>query len=666
MTASSNPVIAFLSGLSLKGAESRSAVSTAFLLVIGVAYAALHMIQVQTYIIPAGQMKNIHVAVGCMIVFLAGLERVALDRVWVRRALALALAVTAVVFVYIHVEYEDLVNIRSLGPNTADLWVAFALLVVALYASYLEWGWTIPLLSVLGVVYGLFGEYMPAGILFHGGFTPDDFLAFTSIPNFTGLFGGLTELSVGTIFLFMLFAGVLEVTGGINFILQMAYSIGGRTRAGPAQVAVVGSGLMGMVSGSTVANVAATGAVTIPLMKRFGFRPEFAGAVEAVASTGGQVTPPVMGLAAFLIVGITGIPYTEVMIAAALPALVYYLYLMVAVHIRAVKFELDGTRLLSAPEMQSVEPITFGTALLRFGHLLVAIGVLVYLLVIQMPPGNAAMYSLLVLLVLDALKRLFLARHTPVAGLREAVRVLVQGLESGARSGAQVAVVIAVIGVLVEMLGVTGFAQKLSNAMLELAGGNLAALLVISALACIAFGLGLPTSAAYILVAVLGAPSLREMGVPLLAAHFFVFYYANLSSITPPVAVAAMVAANIAQASYFRTAMISVRLGLPGFLLPFMFVVHPEILGIDTTFVGAVLVAAGALAGVVAFNVAFEGFLLTHLAWWERVMLIPASVGLIFPGYEESIAGTILFAIVGVIQYFKLKRQKAGAQEASA
>ncbi|MDA0676369.1 MAG: TRAP transporter large permease subunit, partial [Proteobacteria bacterium] len=367
-------------------------------------------------------------------------------------------------------------------------------------------------------------------------------------------------------------------------------------------------------------------------------------------------------LAAFLIVGITGIPYTEVMIAAALPALVYYLYLMVAVHIRAVKYELDPSRLLNAPEMQSVEAITFGAALLRFGHLLIAIGVLVYLLVIEMPPGNAAMYSLLVLLVLDALKRFVLARRTPLAAAREALRVLVQGLESGARSGAQVAVVIAVIGVLVEMLGVTGFAQKLSNAMLELAGGNLAALLIIAALACIAFGLGLPTSAAYILVAVLGAPSLHEMGVPLLAAHFFVFYYANLSSITPPVAVAAMVAANIAQGSYFRTAMLSVRLGLPGFLLPFMFVVHPEILGIDTTAIEAVLVAAGALAGVIAFNVAFEGFLLTHLAWWERLLLIPASVGLIFPGYEESIFGTILFAIVGAVQMVKLKREKARAE----
>jgi len=630
--------------------ESHSGAATSLAMFAAVAMALVHVFQTQYFFLPAGQFKNLHLGMAIVVVLLTLIERTPAERIWGRRWLALLALLAVVPAVYIHLEYEDLVAIRSFKPNTYDTWVAIGLVFLALYTCGRQWGWTIPALALASMLYALFGHHLPGELFAHAGVKFWRMVGYTSIPYFQGLLGGLTELSAGTIFMFMLFAGVLKVTGGIDFIIKMAYAIGGRTRAGPAQVAVVSSGFMGMISGSTVANVAATGAMTIPMMKRYGFKPEFAGAVEAVASTGGQVTPPVMGLAAFLIVAITGIPYAEVIVAAACPALIYYLYLMFAVHLRAMKVGLDAREAkyddFSVTGDETLERMTFLRACLEYGHLLLGIIVLVVFLVRAMPPGTAALYSLLALLVLDAVKRLVKGRATPLAAIADVGRMLVQGLEAGARTGAQVAVVVAVMAILIDFMSVTGFAQKLSVLMLDLAGGSLVLLMIIAAATCLAFGLGLPTTASYILVALLGAPALVELGVPLLAAHMFVFYFANVSAITPPVAVASLIASNIAGGRFVETAVLGVRLGLPGFLLPFLFVVHPEILGLDTSLGMRLLVTALALIAVASLNVLGEGFLLLPLAWWERVLLLPAVTGLLWPGLWPTAVGLVLLVPV--------------------
>lgn len=629
---------------------THSSIATSLTLIAAVAMALLHMVQVHFYFLPSGQFKNLHLGFAILVVLLTLIERTSPDRVWSRRWLSLLALLSIVPLVYIHLEYHALVEIRSFKPNTADTWIAMGLVLLSLYTAGRQWGWTIPALAFASMIYALYGMHLPGELFAHAGVKFWRMVGYTSIPYFQGLLGGLTELSAGTIFMFMLFAGVLQVTGGIDFIIKMAYAIGGRTRAGPAQVAVVSSGFMGMISGSTVANVATTGTLTIPMMKRYGFRPEFAGAVEAVASTGGQITPPVMGLAAFLIVAITGIPYVEVIAAAAAPAFVYYAYLMFAVHIRALKVGLDardakytGFEVTGDGEL---ERMTLTRACLEYGHLMLAIIVLVVFLVRTMPPGTAALYSLLTLLVLDALKRLVKQRATPLAALADVGRMLVQGLEAGARTGAQVAIVVAVMAILIEFMSVTGFAQKLSVLMLDLAGGNLMLLMIMAAATCLAFGLGLPTTAAYILVALLGAPALVELGVPLLAAHMFVFYFANVSAITPPVAVASLIASNIAKAPFLPTALLSVRLGLPGFLLPFLFMVHPEILGLDTSFAMHLLTTTLALVAVMALNVVAEGFFLSRLRWWERLLLVPAAFGLLWPGFGPTAVGMALLVVV--------------------
>ena len=620
--------------------------ATAILGLLALAMVAVHVFQLFTFTLPSGQFRNLHLAFSVAIGFLALIETLQPSRRLVAALGWLAVALTAAVAVYIHLEYRALTEVRSFLPNEADIVVGLLLLALAQILSGFQWGWTIPALALIGLAYGLWGYMLPGDIFFHGGIAPKRLLAYTSIPYFQGLLGGLTSLSAGTIFMFMMFGGALKATGAIDFIVKVGFAVGRHSKAGPALVAVTSSGLMGTVSGSTVANVASTGALTIPLMKRYGFKGSFAGAVEAVSSTGGQLMPPVMGLAAFLIVGMTGIAYNSVMLAAIAPALIYYAYLMLAVHLRASNLGLDARDIVLDDD-----GVSLGTATLRQWHLMAAIALLVWLLVTGTPAGLAALIAVLTLLGLDALITIITGYARPAAWAEAARRVL-NGLIEGARSGAAVATVIAVIGVLIEVLTVTGFAQKLSFFMLDLSDGSLFTLSIVVALSCLVFGLGLPTSAAYFIVALFGAPALVELGVPLLAAHMFVFYFANLSAITPPVAVAALVGANIAEARFWPTAFQAVRLGLPGFLLPFLFLFEPQILGLQGHLGHQLIAIVQTVIATAALNFAIEGRIFGRISLVERFILFLAAFGLIYwLTWVELVSLAIILAIA-VRSYF--------------
>ena len=614
--------------------------ATALLGLLALVMVAIHIWQLFTFTLPSGQFRNLHLAFAIAIGFLALAEKLQPSRRVSMALLWLAVGLTIAVAAYIHIEYRALTEVRSFLPNQADIIAGLVLLTLALILSGFQWGWTIPVLALIGLAYGLWGSLLPGEIFFHGGIAPKRLLAYTSIPYFQGLLGGLTSLSAGTIFMFMMFGGALKATGAIDFIVKIGFAVGRHSKAGPALVAVTSSGLMGTVSGSTVANVASTGALTIPLMKRYGFKGSFAGAVEAVASTGGQLMPPVMGLAAFLIVGMTGIAYNSVMLAAIAPALIYYAYLMLAVHLRASNLGLDA-RDLSDDD----DGVPLGTATMRQWHLMASIALLVWLLVTGTPAGLAALIAVLTLLGLDALITVVAGRAQPSAWLN-ALRRVASGLIEGARSGAAVATVIAVIGVLIEVLTVTGFAQKLSFFMLDLSDGSLFTLSIVVALSCLVFGLGLPTSASYFIVALFGAPALVELGVPLLAAHMFVFYFANLSAITPPVAVAALVGANIAEAKFWPTSLQAVRLGLPGFLLPFLFLFEPQILGLKGHVGDQLIAIAQALIATAAINFAIEGRMFGRITMIERIVLFIAAFGLIYwVTWIEIVSLVVILAI---------------------
>ncbi|MFC3630955.1 TRAP transporter permease [Paracoccus angustae] len=617
--------------------------------------AASHIAQLWLLILPSGQFKALHLGLALIVVFLT---RAQLENGWARRILGVALAVLSLLCcAYVIWMFDALVNERMFGPSAGDMVVGSALLVVTLIATASTWGWTIPVLAVLTLLYASFGNVFESHLLYHSGVSFDRLISYTSIPFFQGLLGSMTGQSASLIFIFMIFAGLLKSTGGIDFILTVAGRLGGRTAGGPAKVAVIGSGLMGMISGSTVANVASTGTITIPLMKQNGFKPEQAGAIEAVASNGGQFMPPIMGLTAFLIAGMTGISYPTIMFAALMPALIYYGNLLVAVHFLAVA---QGLRGISG-DGKAAAALRVGAEVKQYLHLIAGLVLLVYLLSVAIPPAHSGMIASAFIVVAEFGKQLYIHRNAPMEGVRATCRRVISGLYDGVGNGAQIAVVIGAIGIIVDMLTVTGFAQKLSNIMLSVAGDGPWMLLLLAAISCLVFGLGMPTPAAYSIVAVLAAPALVDYGIDVLAAHMYVFFYANMSAVTPPVALAALVGAKIAGADYMRTAIKATCLGLPGFILPVMFIISPELLMLEGSVAQRGLTFVAVLAMFVALNAAISGttFERGMPIVMRSAMLICAAL-LAWPSPVIRIAGLALLAIAFVVEH-----RRSGAHTAS-
>lgn len=618
--------------------------TTNLILLLTLVMVVTHLLQVFHYYLPSGQFKTLHLGLALLIIFTSATGH---SQHWLGRlAYASCFILAAIAAGYVFLEYDGLITDRVFGPEPADVVIGCLLIAVCLVAAWQQWGLTIPLIGVIGLLYGYFGNTLPTQLLYHAGMGMERLVSYASIPNFQGVLGSLTELSAGTIFIFMVFAGLLKATGGIDFIMSFATKLAGNSRGGQAKIAVLASAFMGMISGSTVANIASTGTMTIPTMKRTGFKAPFAGAVEAVASTGGQMTPPVMGLTAFLMVGVTGLAYDQVILAAMIPAGLYYFYLLLAVHLQAAR---DGI----APNQQVHDTPTLPASYLlaRYGHLLIAIGVLVYLLVSRMPPSYAAAYGCLAIVVLELASSVIRQYHHPLNALGAAFARLVEGLREGGFSGATIAVIVAVIGIFVEVLTATGFAQKLSYLMLGIADGSLGVLLLIAAAACLVFGLGLPTSAAYILVALLTAPALIDMGLSLMAAHMFVLYFAIFSALTPPVAVASLIAARIAEAPYFTTAMQAVKIGLPGFFLPFLFVARPELLLLEGSLMDQLIVVAISLVALAALNVAMVGQGFIRTAWPVRLILLVAATLTLVPGLLSTLISCAVILAIFVYQF---------------
>ena len=392
---------------------------------------------------------------------------------------------------------------------------------------------------------------------------------------------------------------------------------------GPAKTAAVASALMGSLSGSAVANVVTTGTFTIPMMKRAGFKPFFAGAIEAAASTGGQLMPPVMGAGAFILATWTNIPYVQVAAAAVIPALLYYMALLAAIHFRAGKMGIGPTG------GRVHEPVANRL------HLLLSVIVVVGFLVAGRSPMRAAFWGVVTALGLAMVRRS--TRPSPGA--------LIAILESAGRGAVQVAAACAAAGIVVGVASLTGIGLRMSGLIVTLSGGHLFIALLLTALGSVILGMGLPTTAAYVVLAALGAPALVQLGVPLLAAHLFIFYFGCISNVTPPVSLAAFAAAGIAGSPPVRTAVAAAMLAAAGFLVPFMFVYGPPLL-LHGSVPEVGLAVVTALAGVTALAAVVVGFLRRPLTPWERALLLGAALALIFPGVSTDVFGlTVLTAI---------------------
>jgi TRAP transporter 4TM/12TM fusion protein len=538
-----------------------------------------------------------------------------------RWIVAVALTVTALAsFLYLVSQHEELVR-RTGSPTRADLVLGFLGILVVLELTRRTTGWGLVVVSLMALVYAVAGPYLP-GPLAHRGYGATRLVEHLYLST-EGIWGVPLGVSADFVYLFILFGAVLDVAGGGTLLIGLANRVAGGTRGGPAKTAALGSAFMGSLSGSAVANVVTTGTFTIPLMKRAGFRPFFAGAIEAAASTGGQLMPPVMGAGAFILATWTNIPYVEVAAAALIPAVLYYVAVVMAIHFRAGRMGLEP---VEVREEESVLPRL---------HLLIPLVAIVVLLAMGRSPMRAAFWG-----VASAAVVSLLSRRT-----RPSVRDLTRAVVSAAGGTVQVAAACAAAGIVVGVASLTGIGLRMSELIVTISGGYLPVALLLTAAGSIVLGMGLPTTAAYVVLAALGAPALVDLGVPLLAAHLFIFYFGCISNVTPPVSLAAYAASGIAGSPPLRTAGYAMTLSAAGFLVPFMFVYGPPLL-LDGSVWDVLRAFVTAALGVTALAAGTMGFGRRPLAWWERGLMGAAALAMMMPGVLTDAAGILVAAMV--------------------
>jgi TRAP transporter 4TM/12TM fusion protein len=498
-------------------------------------------------------------------------------------------------------------------------------------------GWALPAVVIFFVIHALFTEHFP-GILF--GRAPSlERLTGDIYLGLGGIFGYPVWIAGTVVITFILFSQLLIESGAGHFFLNLALSLVGGLRGGPAKVAVVASSFFATLSGSPTANVVATGSITIPLMKNTGYPPHFAAAVEAVASKGGQLTPPIMGAVIFLMVEATGFSYLDIAIAAALPAFLYYFAIFLQVDFRAAR---TGLRGLSRAELPSLKQ-----TLKEGWQYLIPLVTLVCLIAYRRhSPQEAALYSMVVLWIVSLFRR-----ESRLGPSR-----IINGFKSGASTTLYAAIPCALAGVILASLSTTGLGLRFSGQVINLAGGNLAVLVGLAAISSFILGMGMTSIAIYIILAVLIAPSLVEMGVHILAAHLFIVFWGNISFITPPVAIAAFAAAGIAGADPMKTGWQASRLGIVSFLIPFMFVWNPNLILVGS--LGEILLTAvTAIIGVALLASGVEGYMPGgKINWVVRALLLSGAILLLLPSWETDIIGLAVVLPI-VLQRIRTARE---------
>ncbi len=440
------------------------------------------------------------------------------------------------------------------------------------------------------------------------------------------------------IVVFIIFGAFLERTGIADFFIKISNAVVGGFSGGPAKVAVVASALEGMVSGSSVANTVGSGSVTIPLMKRTGYKPEFAAAAEASASTGGQIMPPIMGAAAFLMADYVGVPYSNIALRAILPAILYFAGIFIAVHLEAKK---EGLRGLTKEELPKFLP------LLKKSYLLLPLIILIYLVSTNQ---KSIQYAAAIAIIAAIVVSLFNKEN------RITPKRIWEALAAGGQGMITVAAACGVAGIIAGTITMTGLANIMINGIVALAGNQVIIALFLTMLCCIVLGMGVPTTANYCIMAATCAPILIRMGVPAIAAHFFVFYFGIVADLTPPVALAAYAGAAIAQANPMKTAFTATKLAIGAFVVPYIFALNPAMLFIDTGAWEVITISVTSIVGIFAVSASLEGYFLHHMPWYQRVISLVGGLLLLYPGLVTDIIGVGLVAIMIVLQFiFKNK-----------
>lgn len=540
------------------------------------------------------------------------------------------------VLVYLIVEFDKLIYRVGAMPTTWDILVAIICTITVLEASRRAAGMAFTVVALVALAYAFFGQYLP-GLLEHRGYSVNR--VFGYVFSTGGIFGSTLRASASYAIIFITLGAFFRVFGAAEFFNKFAMAISGHTRGGPGKVAVLASALFGTISGHAAGNVATTGTFTIPLMKRIGYKPAFAGAVEAAASTGGQILPPVMGTVIFVMIELTGIPYTDLIIAAALPGILYFVSVYLFVDFEAANLNLKG---LPKDQLPSV------IESLKIGYFfLISIFVLLYLLFVQQSSISYAATATIVTVTIIGFFRVL----KPL----EMVKKIFQATYEGGIGTMKLAPLTAAAGVVIAVVELTGIGVKLGRFLLMISGGELFFVLFFAMILSIILGMGMSTIPAYVIAASVVAPALIEIGIPVLQAHLFVLYYAILSTITPPIAISAFTAAGIAESNPMRTAFWSVKIAVVGFVVPFLFVYRPALLAEGSGF--GVLYAA--VIAVIAIYSLARGLQSREHLLIERALLVVGSITLLFPMSDEL--GIILlvaaYASYGIRLYKKRKEK---------
>ena len=566
-------------------------------------------------------------------------------------------ALGLVVFGYLIVNFDGIIA-KGGTPETIDLVLGSLALLLVLEVTRRSVGPELPIVAIIFLIYATkLGPSFP-GLLAHRGYSFARILSHMYLTT-EGILGTPIGVSATFVFMFILFGAFLDKTGVGSFFIDLAYAMTGSLCSGPAMTAVVASGFMGSISGSSVANTVTTGAFTIPLMKDVGYKPYFAGAVEATASTGGQIMPPVMGAAAFIMAEFTGIPYIKIIASAAIPAVLYYVAVGTMVHLEAKKLGLKGIPKEQLPKVSEV--------MKDRGYLLIPLVTIIYFLVRGYTPLFSAFWSIVVSVVIAVGASLIKKNHS------FSVKIFINALDAGAKNAIGVAAACAAAGIIVGVVTLTGLGLSIANLIVKLAGGKLFLTLLYTMVASIILGMGLPTTAKYIVLATMAVPALLTLNVNLMAAHLFILYFGVVADVTPPVALAAYAGAGIAGSNAMRTGFQAIKLAIAGFVVPYIFAYNPALLLIkkgsqivDGAIVYAsvseiIMVIITALLGVICLASFVENFLIIKSKIWERIPMGAAAIALLFPSFGTDIFGLVVLVLVFVLQKARQKKLAAAA-----
>lgn len=550
-----------------------------------------------------------------------------------------------VVAVYHIVEYEGIIYRVGLF-NKTDTIISIIAVLLVIEATRRIAGPVLVSLATFFLLYAYFGQYFP-GLFSHRGYNIYRIATYGWLQT-ESILGIPIMVSSTFIFLFLVFASFLKKTGIGDWLTDLALAIAGHATGGPAKAAIVASATQGTVSGSSVANTVGTGSITIPLMKSIGYRSEFAAAVEAAASTGGQLMPPIMGAAAFIMTEFTNLPYITIALSAAIPALLYFTGIFVMVHLEAKKTGLRGLPKSQLPSAKKLLKEKWFLSLPIFG--------IIYFLASGQSPMKAAFYGIVLTVLVSLIRK----------DTRIGFKGIIEGLEEGARSALPVVMACATAGVIVGVVTLTGLGLKLAHGIVKLSGGNIYLTMMFTMVASIILGMGMPTTANYIIQATIAAPALITVGVPVIAAHLFVFYFGIIADITPPVALAAFAGSGIAGSNPFRTGIQASKLAFAAYLVPYIFATSPVLVLHEATPVKLTIALVTALIGMVGIGGGVSGFLLTNCRAWERVLLFAVGLGLVVVNWKVNLVAGAIFVLIFLMLRNRAKKEEKNLKEQNA